>query len=326
MKSTPVVVVTNQYDPDADMVMVELNRRSINVIRFNTEDFPTKISFTFDPKGNEMDFLLPMGRVIHMDTIKSIWYRRPIPCIIDSVITNDAMRIFAGREAQTVLDSFYQCFGGFWMSHPLKIRAASRKIHQLRLAQQLGLAIPPTLVTTDPLRAKQFYQEHREVIVKAMSAPVIEAEAGFYSFSTAVIDEISIEKLDCVRLTPTLFQAYIPKKLELRVTVVGEIAFTCEIYSQSSEKSRVDWRFFDPDKPVPHKAGKLPEEIERKIIEMVKILGLSFAAIDMILTPSDEYIFLEINPNGQWAWIEPLTGMPISKAIADLLVNGGNRR
>ncbi|HCI05608.1 MAG: hypothetical protein UX26_C0006G0002 [Parcubacteria group bacterium GW2011_GWC1_45_9] len=324
MNEDSIVVVTNQYDPHADVVITELNRRSKNVIRLNTEDFPTKINFTFDSEVDMAEFVLPMSRVICFDSVKSIWYRRPEPCIVDPKVVDMSMRSFAQRESQAVLDSFYESFSGFWMSHPLKIRAASRKIYQLRLAKSLGLIVPPTLVTNNPERARDFYQNHKEeVIVKVLGPPVVETEGGFYSFSTVVVEEKDLVNLDYVRFAPTLLQAYIPKKFEFRITVVGSKLFICEIHSQDSEKSRIDWRLFDPENPIPHKQGKLPWEIERKIVKMVKLLGLSFAAIDMIVTPENEHVFLEINPNGQWAWIEELTGMPIAKAIADLLVRGG---
>ncbi len=191
------------------------------------------------------------------------------------------------------------------------------------MAKSLGLKIPPTLVTNNPEKAKEFCLNYKEVITKVIGPPVVEAKGGFYSFSTVVVGEKDTANLDYVKFAPTLLQAYIPKKIEVRITVVGNRVFTCEIDSQVSEKSKVDWRLYDQDNPIPHKQGKLPQEIEDRITKMVKFLGLSFGAIDMIVTPEDEYVFLEINPNGQWGWIEHLTGMSISKAVADFLVKGG---
>ena len=85
-----------------------------------------------------------------------------------------------------------------------------------------------------------------------------------------VVEEKDLVNLDYVRFAPTLLQAYIPKKFEFRITVVGSKLFICEIHSQDSEKSRIDWRLFDPENPIPHKQGKLPWEIERQIVKMVR--------------------------------------------------------
>lgn len=325
MEKDTIVVVTNRYDPHADLIITKLNETSEKVVRFNTEDFPTQICFVFDSEEERMEFLLPYDRTIDVDRVKSIWYRRPIPHEIDPEVSEEPMRELARREAESVMRAFYECFDGFWISHPLKIRAASHKLYQLRLAKKLGFSIPPTLVTNSPDETKEFCHHHKErgIIVKPLSFPIVDTDEGHYSFATSRVEDEDIENLNQVKFTPTLFQAYVPKKHELRITVVGRQVFTCEIQSQISEETRLDWRWFDINNPIPHKQGSLPEGLERKIIELVARLELSFGALDFILTPDDEYVFLEINPNGQWAWIEEMTGMPISQAIINLLVKGG---
>lgn len=135
---------------------------------------------------------------------------------------------------------------------------------------------------------------------------------------THEIEEEDLEKLNLVSNSPTLFQKCISKKIELRITIVGDKIFTASIDSQASEKTRVDWRNYDFQN-VSHTTFKLPEKVEGLCFQLIKRLGLVFSAIDMILTPDDRYIFLEINPNGQYLWIELLTGLPISEAIARLL-------
>lgn len=117
---------------------------------------------------------------------------------------------------------------------------------------------------------------------------------------------------------PVIIQSYIQKEFELRVTVVKDKVFACAIYSQSSERTREDWRRYDIPN-TPHKIYKLPKQIEQKCVDIVKKLGLEFGCIDMIVTPGGEFIFLEINPNGQWLWIEHLTGLPIGDAISEEL-------
>jgi glutathione synthase/RimK-type ligase-like ATP-grasp enzyme len=72
---------------------------------------------------------------------------------------------------------------------------------------------------------------------------------------------------------------------------------------------------------IPHEPYTLPEEIESKCFELVRQLGLNFGCIDMILTPDNHYVFLDINPTAaQWLWVEQLTGLSISEAMADLLI------
>ena len=70
-----------------------------------------------------------------------------------------------------------------------------------------------------------------------------------------------------------------------------------------------------------HEPFNLPNIITKHILTLMKTWKLKFAAIDMIVTPSGEYVFLEVNPNGQWGWIETLTGMPITDSLVELLLN-----
>jgi len=215
------------------------------------------------------------------------------------------------------LERHYHCI-------KIKIRSASRKVYQLQLAVKLGFQIPITLITNNPKKAKKFClkYEQKKVITKPLSFPLAEEKSEYYTFSTSCIREKDLENIDQVKYTPTLFQIRVPKKYELRINVVGNKIFVCEIHSQVSEKTKLDWRLFDQKNPIPHKIGKLPREIKEKCIRLVKDMGLLFGAIDMIVTPDNNYVFLEINPTGVWGWIEELTGLPISQAIIDLLVSG----
>ncbi len=116
-----------------------------------------------------------------------------------------------------------------------------------------------------------------------------------------------------------MFQEYVQKSFEVRVTAVGETIFAAAIHSQMSPRSRVDWRRYDLDH-TPYEPHSLPRVIEEKCYKLMAILGLHYGALDFIVQPDGKYVFLEINPVGQWGWIEYLTGLPITEAIADLLI------
>ena len=120
---------------------------------------------------------------------------------------------------------------------------------------------------------------------------------------------------------PIILQEYIEKDFELRITIVGNKTFACAIHSQKSKKTSEDWRRYDIDN-TPHEIFDLPRDINDKLVSLVKHLGLVFGCIDMIVTPKGEFVFLEINPNGQWLWIERLTGMPIGEELAHMIAAG----
>jgi glutathione synthase/RimK-type ligase-like ATP-grasp enzyme len=127
-----------------------------------------------------------------------------------------------------------------------------------------------------------------------------------------------LKDLHTLRWSPVILQEYVPKHVELRVTVVGSEIFPAEIESQASSRSRDDWRRYDLAR-TPYRRHTLPADVAERLHAVVRAFGLCYGAIDLVLTPDGRYVFLEINGNGQWLWIEELTQMPIADAIASLL-------
>lgn len=123
-------------------------------------------------------------------------------------------------------------------------------------------------------------------------------------------------------MSPSIFQPVIPKAYELRITVVGKKIFAAKIYSQDDVETALDWRRKPKlnDFAVKMEQTKLPVKAESKIFAFMKEIGLKFGCIDMIVTPEGEYIFLEINPNGQWYFVQLKTEVQIAKEIAKLLL------
>lgn len=72
---------------------------------------------------------------------------------------------------------------------------------------------------------------------------------------------------------------------------------------------------------IEHK--NLPKEIGIKCINVVKALGLKFGAFDFMLDSDGQYWFLEVNPNGQWGFVELEAGIPISEGFAQLFTHKG---
>ncbi|MGB8508611.1 MAG: hypothetical protein WCD76_09410, partial [Pyrinomonadaceae bacterium] len=188
-----------------------------------------------------------------------------------------------------------------------------------RLATELGFKVPRFIVTNDVDRAAAFLDSNpRGTIIKVLGAPTIYNNERAAAFYTHLVTEKDREQLYSVRFGPTFLQEFVVKTMDVRVTVIGDKLFAVGIDATQSEDAHVDFRLaevFD----LPHRCLKLPRSIEDACFELVRKLDLKFGAIDLLLTADGEYIFLEINPNGQWLWIEWITGMPMTKAMCDLL-------
>jgi glutathione synthase/RimK-type ligase-like ATP-grasp enzyme len=122
---------------------------------------------------------------------------------------------------------------------------------------------------------------------------------------------------------PCQFQEYVPKRSEFRVTVIGNELFTAEILSQEHPETVVDFRRFDV--PVTYRAAKLPDELAERCLRLTHSYGLNFGAIDFVLTPDGRYVFLEINPNGQFLFVQQrVPELRMAEARAACLIRGGN--
>lgn len=139
-----------------------------------------------------------------------------------------------------------------------------------------------------------------------------------YTHQLAAAD---LDSLAAVANGPTFLQAYIDKVLDVRVTVIGDAVFAVGIDPTQHAQARVDFRRAEPF-DLPHEVLQLPDALAGQCVELVRRLGLRFGAIDLVRTAEGEYFFLEVNPNGQWLWIEWITGVPLVSAMCDLLTAG----
>jgi len=314
-----VLVLTQQRDSHADLVIRELNRRGVPLIRFDTSDFPLRSTLVaYSQQGTWRVSLQFQQRAIEFDQIASVWYRRPTPFEFEPTLTPTG-RQFANAEARMAIGGLLRSMDCLWVNHPEKIVTADYKPLQLKLASACSLEIPRSLVTNNPDEAKDFFEHCKgEMIYKTLSGGMIASEDGeVLSIYTNRITADNLKDIQRVKYTACLFQEYVPKQIELRITVIGSNVFAAEIHSQHSERSATDWRASYED--LRYAIHELPSEVRQKCLTLVRRCELAFAAIDMILTPDNRYVFLELNPNGQWGWIEHATGLPLCKTMADLL-------
>jgi glutathione synthase/RimK-type ligase-like ATP-grasp enzyme len=202
---------------------------------------------------------------------------------------------------------------------PHAVRHAEQKTMQLGVAAALGFELPPTLITTSPADMLAFHRAHGGRIVSKQAGKSFFHTVGHSLIRyTELVTTRDLAHAGALAYCPITFQAYVDKQVELRVTVVGRQVFAAEIHSQTTNHTRHDWRRYDHGQ-TPHRAHELPRELEARCVALVEQLGLRYGAIDLVLMPDGRYVFLEINPNGQYLWTEYAAGLPISDAICELL-------
>lgn len=320
--SNIVLIVTNRADITADLVILEFQRRQTPYVRFNTEDFPqlVQVSWELEDKGVDGYIRLPRTQLALRD-VRSVWYRRPSPPAIAETVKTPALREFAYRESQEALSGLWRTLDCFWMSRPDAINLASYKPRQLKVAKELGFKVPRTLISNAPNEVERFRAECRQIVAKPLFSGIIGAEEGREIVFTTLVPDGDPCSSKGIEFAPILFQEYVPKDLELRVTVVGKKVLAASINSQQVEEAIHDWRRASVSSLL-FRSYTLPKYLSEKCARLVAAFGLTFGTIDLVKTPDGSYVFLELNPNGQWGWLERATGDPYAKVIAMLLERG----
>jgi glutathione synthase/RimK-type ligase-like ATP-grasp enzyme len=333
-----IVIVTQIDDPHADDGIIALERQGYEAIRLNTDDIPTNTRISMNWSSGSQPFsaaieILTNGRRIDADQIRSVWWRRPAWFGLPEDLSLQE-REFATDEVDHALRGLWASLDCYWMSHPEHIRQASWKGEQLLRAARFGFEVPRTLITTDPLEVRRFFEAvNGRMIFKVMTDPFLGAVTVSrkypeeflepYQTMTTMIGEAELELLESVSLVPCLFQEYVPKALEIRVTVIGDQAFAAEIHSQADERTALDWRHYDVD--IPYAQAKLPAEVADRCLALVRSYGLNFSSMDLILTPDGRYVFVENNPNGQFMFLEQkVPQLAMTDALVGCLIRGAN--
>lgn len=285
-------------------------------VRFNTEDYPerARLHWTTDRAVLEVH-----DRSIDAREVDSVWWRRPLSRPVTKSGRPPEEAAWAAGEASTALEGYWSASQAHWVNHPSANASADCKPEQLRRAEDTGFRVPATLVTNHPQELQSFVAEHGQVITKCLRegrVPHPDQEQHFY---TSRLSKSDVETLDDFGPEPYLFQVLIEKMYDVRVTVIGDAAYGCRIESQQLPGAAIDWRAGDVTE-MPHRIESLPQELACACVSLTHSYGLRFSAIDLARRPDGEYVFFELNPNGQWAWVEQLTGLPLREKLADELL------
>lgn len=312
-----IVIVSSAEDVHAQAVMRELEKQGVRDVRiFDLSDFPMRMDLTIrlatDAQG-EFVLTFPDGRRVPMDEVTAVWWRRPQAFGLPPTVTDPAHRQFAMSEAATAFQGMWQASSALWVNNIMRDAAATHKPWQLALAAQIGLSIPETLMTNSPDEAKAFWARYPgDVVYKIFIATP-------YAWRETRMVRAEEEALaDHVRLAPVIFQRYIPAIFDLRITAIGSQLFAAEAHAQQGDYP-VDVRV---NRNIVYQPHRLPPDVERKLLALMGGLGLEYGAIDMRLTPDGDYIFLEVNPAGQFLYVERAAGIPIAAALAHHLARG----
>jgi ATP-grasp ribosomal peptide maturase len=311
-----VLVLAGRLDPTCDLVVEELNRRAVPVFRTDTAEFPLSLTLAASLSGNRWRGTLSNAhRTLDLASVRSVYYRRPSRPRLPEQMAPPARRV-AETEARWGFGGLLSALPCRWLPPPGKAADAEYKPLQLRVAAEAGLDVPRTLITNDPDSARNFADSlGGPLVFKPFSHVRGTVDGQTAAVYASIVGTNDLPHAD-ISTTAHLFQEWVPKSYDVRLTAVGGRLFAAEIHTDS-DAGRIDWRS-DYDSHT-YRVCEPPPDVASGVLRVLERLGLPYGAFDFVVTPEGKWRFLEVNPSGQYGFIEQATGLPITAAICDYL-------
>lgn len=314
-----VLILGRDLDPSADRLVEALGERDVPVFRTDLAAFPQALTLDarLGPDGWDV-VLATEHREVRLSDIRSVWYRHPSHFELPDGMSGPERR-HATAEARVGLGGVLTSLDVLWVNYPAR-ESDALKPRQLDVAHRCGLTVPDSQVTNMPDGVRDFARDVGGAMASKTLAAALLVESGrLQTAYTRRIEPAELDDLAGVEATAHLFQRFLPKARECRVTVVGDRVFGAAIQA-GSEAAKIDWRA--DYESISYAVVEPPEPVTIGMLRFLRAFGLSFGAFDFAVTPDEEWIMLECNPFGAYGWLEDALDLPITSALADLLTNG----
>jgi glutathione synthase/RimK-type ligase-like ATP-grasp enzyme len=300
-----VLVLTETSDLAGDLIVLELRRRGVPYWRLNTDTFPNDSEISYNFMTSSVTFHTSTAQFSSRD-VGAVWCRH-----LPRTAHPDP---YVDKESRAFLLGLWREIPWTWVNDPSAVALASNKLWQLRVASEIGLDVPTTVVTNRIQSVLETFGS-RQVVVKTVGGAGIERDGIRQRLYSQLLLLTAMDSA-AVKSAPCIFQESAKPGVDVRVTVAGDQVFATDI---DVPDKFLDWRAA-PSGAVRYRAIDLPGDLAQQCLELCRAAGISYAAFDFVRQPGGRYVFLEVNPSGQWGWIEHATRQPITAAIVDVLV------
>lgn len=311
MNEVNYLIVSNTLDFSTDYVTAEMKNRNLKYLRINRDRFSK-----YDVYYKSGFLSIKMNGITYSITpssLKSVFFRAPV------FIRSNKSYSLDEQLYRSQWSSFIRNLSVFtdakWLNHPMYTYQAENKMYQLEIAKSIGLKVPQTIVTntTSDINDECMY------VVKALDTPLFhDNDNGIDTFTySTVVNGASLKKSSLSEV-PVIIQEYLNEKTDVRATIIGDKVYSVQIL-QDNHGISGDWRK-TPKSQLQYLPISLPKEIKNKLLLLMKKLNISFGGVDLIISDGD-YYFIEVNPTGEWGWIEANTEYKIHNTIVEWMMS-----
>ena len=315
-----MILILSDCNDQSTHETVDWIKHDFFILNENTHISKFSLNFTFKFSTKSFQSLYSL-LAIDYEKIESFWYRRgDFIIVLNEVIIDNKLLFSQIYREWNVIKSFLHFtlrskrhIGNFHKEE------SHNKLLDLFFAQEVGLTIPSTIVSSEKTDLENSCENSNGVITKAISNMFeINMPLNCQSIGTQLVEESYLNTL-LKTAFPTLLQENIRKSFELRIFYLDNQFYSMAIFSQFNQITKIDYRNGNKmrlNRNVPY---ILPDEITEKLKLLMLKMNLNSGSIDMIVTPEDEYVFLEVNPTGQFGWVSENCNYYLEEKIAHCL-------
>lgn len=307
------------FEYTTDLVFDWVKHLGGNVIRLNGSDLLNEDSIKIEMSNNGIAIKI---KEVPLDDINIIWFRRWHNADYTPFDNNPEINKYLRTEFRGLSEFvFYALKDKKWYNRHNYIRPFPSKVEQLDIAVKNGIGIPDTLICSAKNEVLNFYKSNQNKIISKniFEIGLFKQEKKLKATFTYLIEDTNINEIED-NFFPSLFQKNIYKKFEIRTFFNKGVCNSMAIFSNKNNKTKSDFRNYDMENPNRNVPIKLPEKEEKKIVKLMKQLDLETGSLDYIYTNKDEFVFLEVNPLGQFGMVSEPCNYYLEKTIAKELI------
>jgi hypothetical protein len=323
-----ILIFTERADLNSRIVLSYLNNHREPFEVF-LEDDAIELEYFID--RNSFDYRVYKNHrfVCSSDEVKSVWYRRTDIQVYrfgTGEFSQEGLATYSKEHMKTRYEQIQRCF------HAKKCLGKFgygnyNKIEFLERCTALNMEIPKTLITRSKQRLMEFWKDcNEEVITKSLAFPyerINYSESGemdsYQLGYTVPVGEAELGSLPEF-FDLSIFQEKLDKLFEIRTIYLDGKVYSEAIFSQSRDVAALDYRL-GYDSGMRMCNYTLPEVIEKQVVQLMKELDLNFGSLDIVVTKDKRYVFLEVNPNGQYGAVSQTTNSNVDYEVAKFLMN-----
>ncbi|MCB9759078.1 MAG: MvdD family ATP-grasp ribosomal peptide maturase [Alphaproteobacteria bacterium] len=320
---TVLGIVSSRDTETFELLAAALDARGARLVRLDSDRYPTaaRLDAELGPGGWRGRLTNHLGETVALADLSAIWWRRLyVGRRIPSEGLHPRVRRACRLEADAALQGILASLPCVHVDDPFAVARAENKPWQLEMARRAGLEVPVTFNSNTPDAVRRWVRSTGPVITKMLAAIDVPTDDGEGVVGTSALTEADLEDLDGLSLAPGTFQGRIEKDLEVRAAVVGDRVLAAGVDSQQLPEAQVDWRKGSETLMPLFRAVALPEGVQRALVRLNRSMGLNYGGADLIRTPEGRWVFLEINPGGEWRWVQEAAGLDVAGALAERLL------